>query len=169
MLTTGQFGLFWRTATGAWNRGEAFGRNIPDTPPVSHDPGLLNTANENAHGGIQFLITNQAGYVENWQRLNDNVVDHPPVANKQGKWEQVGGFGHGQIMQIWGLMQGTYNFTLEAIVEDYYGELWHWQYTGKWKRMKKLPSAYKTTQPQRRGSPYSARPIGNLRSHHRGD
>jgi len=36
-------------------------------------------------------------------------------------------------------MQGSFNFALEAIVEDVGGDLWHWRYVGEWKRAKKLP------------------------------
>jgi hypothetical protein len=94
------------------------------------------TADENAHGGFQLLVATQNEVVEHWQRLDDDITDKAPVSGEVGKWVKVGGFGDGQMAHVWGLVQGSYSFALEAFVEDYCGELWHWQYMGQWERMK---------------------------------
>jgi hypothetical protein len=141
VLETGELGLYWRTPSGAWQEGEVFGEPFPDTPPVMIQD-FWNTADENAHGGFQLLVTADDGWVEHWQRINDDILENPPVAGEQGRWELVSSFGDGDIAHVWGLVQGSYNFALEAIVEDLVGDLWHWQYTGVWERRKKLPSQY---------------------------
>lgn len=97
------------------------------------------TTSEYSIGGFQVLVANSEGFVEHWQRRNDDILENPPREGEQGKWERVGEFGDGEAKHVWGLMQGSFNFALEAVVEDVRGELWHWRYVGKWKRAKKLP------------------------------
>ena len=138
VLDSGQLGLFWRTADGPWQTGEVFGGDLPDTPPVMIQD-FWDTADENAHGGFQVLVANQDGNVEHWQRINDDILDHIPESGVQGKWENVGSFGDGEVAHVWGLTQGSYNFALEAIVEDFYGDVLHCQYVGVWERVKRLP------------------------------
>lgn len=77
-------------------------------------------------------------------RRNDDIGDgEVPEVGVPGRWEMVGVFGDGEVANVWGLMQGSFNFALEAVVEDFYGDLWHWQYTGEWERTKRLPAHYK--------------------------
>lgn len=98
------------------------------------------TPNEKASGGFQLLVAADDGWVEHWQRTNEDILESPPVSGEPGKWNLVDSFGDGEIAYVWGLFQGSYNFALEAIVEDFDGDLWYWQYTGQWRRTKKLPS-----------------------------
>ncbi|OCK74297.1 cysteine proteinase, partial [Lepidopterella palustris CBS 459.81] len=139
VLNSGELQMWWRRATDeAWVEGETFGSGVGDTPPVMIQD-FWDTANESSYGGFQLLVASN-GHVEHWQRLNNDIIENPPVAGGSGKWEPVDTFGDG-IVHVWGLVQGSFNQALEAIVEDNDGELWHWQYTGTWKQVAKLPSA----------------------------
>ncbi|KAF2474389.1 cysteine proteinase [Lindgomyces ingoldianus] len=136
----GSLQMFWRKAKDEeWKKGERFaiGYNIGDTPPVMIQD--FWTKDENAFGGFQLLVAHN-GHVDHWQRVNDDILKTPPVDGSQGKWQQMATFGS-NIRHVWGLVQGSFNHALEAIVEDNNGDLWHWQYTGTWKQVAKLPSA----------------------------
>lgn len=138
----GRMGMWWREPGGPWQLGETFGKDIPDTPPVMIED-FWDTKDEKAFGGFQLLVANKDGKAEHWQRINDDILDHPPKGWGKGQWKQVGTFGDGKIFHVWGLVQGSFNFALEAIVEDVYGDLWHWEYDGSWKQKKRLPDEMK--------------------------
>ncbi|KAF2749223.1 cysteine proteinase [Sporormia fimetaria CBS 119925] len=120
------------TRRGVW-------RGYPRHTPVMIQ-NFWDTVDENDNGGFQLLVAAADGWVEHWQRINDDILENPPVAGQEGKWELVGSFGDGEVAHVWGLVQGSYNFALEAVVEDLKGELWHWEYTGEWERKRRLPS-----------------------------
>jgi hypothetical protein len=140
VLTTGQVGVFWRTTTGPWTAGEVFGSRIPDTPPVMIQD-YFDTKDEKDHGGFQLLVATADGCAEHWQRRNDDILEHPPVAGRQGAWERVGKFGNGDVMNVWGLVQGSFNMALEAVVEDFEGKLWHWEFDGEWRNAGMVPDS----------------------------
>lgn len=99
------------------------------------------TRYEDSIGGFQLLVAKD-GYAEHWQRVNEDILENPPVEGEQGMWEKVGEFGDGEIRHVWGLVQGSFNFALEAVVEDVDGALWYWEYTGEWKKRARLPEGY---------------------------
>jgi hypothetical protein len=138
VLSSGSLGLFWRTATGPWLAGEVFASHIPDTPPVMIQD-FFDTRDERDHGGFQLLVAAEDGWVEHWQRRNGDILKRPPMKGVQGRWERVGRFGDGDVMNVWGLVQGSFNFALEAVVEDFEGRLWHWEFDGAWKKMDMIP------------------------------
>jgi hypothetical protein len=51
----------------------------------------------------------------------------------------VGKFGNGGVMNVWGLVQGSFNMALEAVVEDFEGRLWHWEFDGEWRNAGMVP------------------------------
>jgi hypothetical protein len=123
VLTSHKLGLFRRAANETmWQVGEVFGDSIPNTLPVIIQD-FFDTANENAAGGLQLLVAKE-GSVEHWQRINDDILKSLPVKGGMRAWKKVGSFGK-DIKHVWGFVQGSFNFALEAIVEDIKGELWH--------------------------------------------
>ncbi|KAF2868276.1 hypothetical protein BDV95DRAFT_610238 [Massariosphaeria phaeospora] len=153
VLENNTMALFWRpggelsnctqaghlAANTTWTLGETFGSNIPDTPPVMIQD-FWDTANETAIGGFQLLVAIN-GSVQHWQRLNHDIAASPP-SPQHPRFELVGEFGDGNVRHVWGLVQGSFNFALEAIVEDGEGALWHWEYVGPddgWVRRDRLP------------------------------
>jgi hypothetical protein len=139
VTTSNQLQLFWRSPSEEeWHEGELFGEGIPNTPPIMIQD-FWGTKDENAAGGFQLLVANSIGNVEHWQGLNHNALSYPPTEGKPWVWEKVSEFGNGEVKHVWGLVQGSFNFGLEAIVEDIEGDLWHWRYNGEWEKGDKLP------------------------------
>lgn len=145
VLQTGQIQLFWRGAhedsLTQWHAGEAFGEDYPSTPPVMIQD-FWNTQYEYSIGGFQLLVAGADGNVHHWQRNNYDILVYPPAEGNKGKWEEICSFGDGDIKHVWGLVQGSFSFALDAIVEDDKGVLWHWRYTGEWVKGAKLPSVW---------------------------
>jgi hypothetical protein len=142
---TGGLQLFWRPgnpvpnalSVPSWTASETFGSGIgADSPPVMIQDhwATWNTADEGSVGGFQVLVVNEKGYVNHYQRRNDDLAagglpsnpNNQPVVN----WQAVSVFGDGTQKRVWSLVHGSYNQTLEAVIEDVNGVLWHWQYTG---------------------------------------
>lgn len=147
VTTDGALQMFWRTPSDTvWRRGERFASNlhVGSSPPVMIQD--FWTPTETAFGGFQLLVAVN-GTVHHYQRRNEDILSNPPVEGAEGKWERVGSFGTG-VKHVWGLVQGAGNMAMEAVVEDYMGDLWNWQYTyesdgsfvgGAWRRLEKLP------------------------------
>jgi hypothetical protein len=145
VLNTGQMQLFWRpNAIGGsrtWNAGEVFGSGLNRaTPPVMIQD-YWRTTDETKPGGFQLLVVKD-GNVQHWQRINTNIATSPPVAGSKGPWSQVRTFGNGHIKHVWSLVQGSFMGILDAVVEDFNGDMWHYQFAGdpgQWKLVTKLP------------------------------
>lgn len=141
VLETGQMQLFWRTAgaTGeeAWAPSEIFGSCIEHTPPVMIQD-FWRTDDERSPGGFQLLVAVH-GQVQHWQRVNNDIYTNPPSSGGAGPWAHVLTFGS-DIKHVWGLVHGSFAQSLEAVVEDTNGDMWHWQYTNAgWTQMAKVP------------------------------
>jgi hypothetical protein len=141
VLNSGQMQLFWRQsgtfANTTWIPSEVFGSNIGSTPPVMVQD-YWRTEDETTPGGFQLLIAVN-GQVQHWQRINTNINTNPPQPGGPGPWGHVLTFGQ-NIKNVWSLIHGSLSQSLEAIVEDDQGNLWHWEYTNAgWNQVAKVP------------------------------
>lgn len=141
VLETGQMQLFWRTGTNndqaGWTPSEVFGSCIGDTPPVMIQD-FWRTDDERTPGGFQLLVAVD-GEVQHWQRVNSDIATNPPASSGPGAWTHVLTFGS-NIKYAWGLVQGSFSHSLEAVVEDNNGDMWHWQYTNAgWSQVSQVP------------------------------
>jgi hypothetical protein len=130
--------LFHRDGTSqSWVASEVFGSGIGKTPPVMIQD-FWRTKDETTPGGFQLLVA-VGGVVQHWQRVNTDIQQNPPKAGGPGPWSHVLTFGT-NIKHVWSLIHGSFWQSLEAIVEDNNGDMWHWQYTNAgWNRMAKVP------------------------------
>lgn len=141
VLDSGEMQLFWRAAgqTGeaAWTPSEVFGSCIGNSPPVMIQD-FWRTDDERSPGGFQLLIAVH-GQVQHWQRVNSNIYTNPPSNSGSGPWAHVLTFGN-NVKHVWGLVHGSFAHSLEAVVEDNNGDMWHWQYTNAgWTQMSQVP------------------------------
>jgi hypothetical protein len=141
VLNSGQMQLFWRQsgafANTTWIPSEVFGSSVGNTPPVMVQD-YWRTEDETTPGGFQLLIAVN-GKVQHWQRVNTNINTSPPQHGGPGPWGHVLTFGQ-NIKNVWSLIHGSINQSLEAIVEDNQGNLWHWEYTSAgWNQVAKVP------------------------------
>ncbi len=138
VTNSGQLQLFERAGiTGsAWAATEIFGSGVGDTPPVMIQD-YWRTTDERTPGGFQLLVQ-VGGQVQHWQRVNTDIATNPPKAGGPGNWQKVRTFGN-NVKHVWGLLQGSFGQSLEAIVEDNNGDMWHWQWTNTWTLIAKVP------------------------------
>jgi hypothetical protein len=138
VLSSGQMQMFWRPSDDIdddsgtntqWTASEVFGQGIPDTPPVMIQD-YWRTDNETTPGGFQLCVAAN-GQVQHWQRVNTDIETNPPQGSdlSPGKWRLEFTFGS-NIKHVWSLIHGSFNQALEMVVEDYQGNLWHWEYSG---------------------------------------
>ncbi|KAK3361504.1 hypothetical protein B0T24DRAFT_538893 [Lasiosphaeria ovina] len=145
VLNTGQLQLFWRSnaigVSHAWKAGEVFGSGVSRaTPPVMIQD-YWGTADERSPGGFQLVVVVN-GYVQHWQRINSNIASSPPVAGARGPWTQIRTYGNGHIKHVWSLVQGSFRGILDSVIEDFNGDMWHYQFVGdpgQWKLMGIVP------------------------------
>jgi hypothetical protein len=138
VTNAGQLQMYERagSAGSAWKATEVFGSGVGDTPPVMIQD-YWRTTDETTPGGFQLLVAVN-GIVQHWQRVNTDINTNPPKAGGSGKWYLVKTFGT-NIKNVWGLLQGSFGQSLEAIVEDNNGDMWHWQWTNAWHQVAKVP------------------------------
>ena len=121
VLNTGQLQMWWRNNDVAgmpWNKGETFGSGIPKTPACMIQ-GQYGANDEKAPGNFELCVA-VGGQVQHWWS---------PVS---GSWKRAATFGS-NIKHVWGLLEGSFGFNLEVIVELQDGRLAHWFINdGKW-------------------------------------
>lgn len=143
VLNTGRMQLFYRetgprASSTLWRPTEIFGQDVGVSPPVMIQD-YWRTQDENTPTGFQLLVAVN-GRVEHWERVNTYIGWNPPQLGGN-QWNRIWTFGQG-IKHVWGLVQGSYRGQLDAVVEDYSGEMWHWVFQGtpgSWRLLGRVP------------------------------
>ncbi|KAI9845535.1 MAG: hypothetical protein M1838_001703 [Thelocarpon superellum] len=126
VLPSGQMQLFWKdndSSDSSWQAGEIFGTNVGGTPPVMIE-GQFGTVNELSVGNFELVVVVD-GQAQHWWRDNSDLATDPPQEGVQGKWQQSATFGQ-NLINAWGLVDGSYGNNLELIVEQDDTTLAHW-------------------------------------------
>lgn len=85
------------------------------------------TVDETTPTGFQLLVAVD-GRVQHWERVNTFIRTRPPLP-RGNQWGHLWTFGRG-VKHVWSLVQGSYRGQLDAVVEDFAGEMWHWVFSG---------------------------------------
>jgi hypothetical protein len=139
LLNTGEMQMFWKNNdTGAsWTAGEIFGAGFFNNTPPCMIQSQSNRAKvlevpESKHpavGNFELCIAAPNGQIQHWWRNNETLTAKVPVAGhvtpqSNNLWQYTKSFGSG-ITNVWGLIEGSFNFDLELIAQRNDGLLQH--------------------------------------------
>ena len=110
---------FRRSVGGVWSLIGTFGAGITSAPCMIE--GQFNAAHEADVGNFELCVAAN-GQIEHWWRNN-----HGP-----GPWQRSAVFGNG-VRRVLSLLQGSFGFNLEVIVERTDGRYQHyWRDSAGW-------------------------------------
>ena len=121
VLDNGQMQHWWRNnddPTKPWNAGVTFGSGVSSHPCMIE--GMYGMSTELGHGNFELCVAVN-GMVQHWWR--DNSSSGLPWANSAT-------FGDGTITAVGGLLEGSFGFNLELIVERKDGHVQHYYRDG---------------------------------------
>ncbi len=121
VLGNGQMQHWWRnndSPTKPWAPSATFGSGVSSQPCMIQ--GTYGMSNENTNGNFELCVAVN-GMVQHWWR--DNSSGSQP-------WTLSQTFGDGTITAVGGLLQGSFGFNLELIVETRAGKIQHYYRDG---------------------------------------
>jgi hypothetical protein len=122
VLDTGHLQHWWRDEDQGmvWRPGTIFGEGVGETP-VCMIEGEFGRTDETKAGNFELCVAVD-GRVQHWwrdnslpPRVHEGGALHP-LHPEQPDWHFGGTFGH-DVRHVWGLIQGSFGFDLEVIVE----------------------------------------------------
>ena len=120
-LDSGQMQHWWRNnddPNKPWVAGVTFGSGIESHPCMIE--GMYGATTEYSAGNFELCVA-AGGMVQHWWRDN---------SNSSLPWSRSATFGDGQITAVAGLLEGSFGFNLELIVERADGHLQHYYRDG---------------------------------------